>query len=125
MDYKYSAHQKLKQKRQIDLLFAKGKWTSCGNLRVITLDLDKKPQESFEPAGAKTGVSVSKRLFKKAVHRNRVKRLLREAYRHHKSAFASRFGENTLAMIFWISKEMPGDFSSVEENFVMLCKPKN
>lgn len=125
MDYKYSASQKLKQKRQIDLLFAKGKWTSCGNLRVITLDLNKKPQEGFEISGAKTGVSVSKKLFKKAVDRNRVKRLLREVYRHHKPAFAARFGNHSLAMIFWISREMPPDFSSVEENFLKLCKPKN
>ncbi|WP_285269700.1 ribonuclease P protein component [Kaistella rhinocerotis] len=125
MDYKYSAHQKLKQKRQIDLLFTKGKWTSCGNLRVISLDLDRKPQEGSELLGPKTGVSVSKKLFKEAIHRNRVKRLLREAYRHHKPAFAARFGENTLAMIFWISKEMPADFNAVQEDFLMLCKPKN
>ena len=45
---KYPRKEKLKQKREIDLLFAKGKWNFCGNLRIISIDLEKKPQENFE-----------------------------------------------------------------------------
>lgn len=124
MNEKYPAHEKLKQKRQIDLLFANGKWLSAGNLRVISLDLDKKPQEDFEISNQKVGVSVSKKYFKKAVHRNRIKRLLREMYRHNKAEFAARFGEHSLSMIFWVSKEMPDDYERLQQNFLTLCNSK-
>lgn len=124
MNEKYPAHEKLKQKRQIDLLFAKGKWLSAGNLRVISLDLDKKPQEDFEISNQKVGVSVSKKYFKKAVDRNRIKRLLREMYRHNKSEFTARFGERSLSMIFWVSKEMPNDYQLLQQNFLTLCNSK-
>lgn len=124
MSHKYAAYEKLKKKRHIDLLFAKGKWTTGGALRVIALDLDKKPQDDTDVFGPKTGVSVSKKFFKKAVHRNRIKRLLREVYRLHKNTFAERFGNNSIAMIFWISKDLPKDYFAVEQEFLKLCKPK-
>lgn len=124
MNEKYPAHEKLKQKKQIELLFAKGKWLSCGNLRVISLDLDKKPQDDVEVSNLKVGVSVSKKYFKKAVHRNRIKRLLREMYRHNKAEFSARFGERSLSMIFWVSKEMPPDFETLQQNFLTLCNSK-
>ena len=76
-DFKFPREEKLKHKSEIDLLFAKGKWQTCGNLRIISIDLEKKPQEGFLISNQKFGVSVSKRYFKKAVDRNRIKRLLR------------------------------------------------
>ena len=44
-------------------------------------------EETAEP-GLKAGVGVSKRLFRKAADRNRIKRLLREAYRLNKPHLA-------------------------------------
>ena len=76
MTQKYPRKEKLKQKREIDLLFEKGRWLSQGNLRIISLDLEKKPQEDFSLTNQKFGVSVSKKYFKRAVDRNRIKRLL-------------------------------------------------
>ena len=124
MNQKYPTKEKLKQKREIDLLFGKGKWLTCGNLRVISIDLDKKPKEGLIVENQKVGVSVSKRYFKKAVHRNRIKRQLREVYRLNKSIFTSVFGAHSLSMIFWVNSEMPKDFKSLEENFLSLCKSK-
>ena len=124
MNQKYPTKEKLKQKREIDLLFGKGKWLTCGNLRVISIDLDKKPQEGLIVENQKVGVSVSKRYFKKAVHRNRIKRQLREVYRLNKAMFSEVFGTNSLSMIFWVSSEMPRDFKSLEQNFISLCKSK-
>ena len=123
-DFRFPRAEKLKHKREIDLLFAKGKWLSCGNLRIISIDLEKKPQEGFAVSNQKFGVSVSKRYFKKAVDRNRIKRMLREAYRLNKETFTEVFGTQTIAMIFWISKEKPTDYQSLEENFITLCKSK-
>ncbi len=124
MTQKYPRKEKLKQKREIDLLFEKGKWLSQGNLRIIYLDLEKKPQEDFSLTNHKFGVSVSKKYFKKAVDRNRIKRLLREVYRLNKGIYLEHFGTQTLAMFFWVSKEKPTDLKTLEENFLTLCQSK-
>ncbi|MDQ0066996.1 ribonuclease P protein component [Chryseobacterium lathyri] len=116
-NFKYSREEKLKKNTEIALLFEKGKWRSCGNLRIIIL----KDKPNLEVESHKFGVSVSKRYFKKAVHRNRVKRLLRECYRLNKNLFKEAFGEKTLAMMFWVSPEMPAKFQDVEEQFIKIC----
>ena len=121
-DFKLPKEEKLKHKKDIGLLFEKGKWKTCDNVRIITLNLDKKPQEDFSFDNQKVGVSVSKKYFKRAHDRNRIKRLLRECYRLHKDLFVEKFGTNSLSMVFWISKEMPDHFNVVEENFLKLCE---
>ena len=123
-DFKFPKEEKLKHKREIDLLFAKGKWQTCGNLRIISINLEKKPHEDFLISNQKFGVSVSKRYFKKAVDRNRIKRLLRETYRLNKEIFTDAFGKNSISMIFWVSNEKPVSYQSLEENFITLCKSK-
>ncbi|REC48188.1 ribonuclease P protein component [Chryseobacterium pennipullorum] len=114
----YPRAEKLKKNAEISLLFDKGKWRSNGNLRIIILK--DKPSLSIE--SARFGVSVSKRYFKKAVHRNRIKRLLRECYRLNKELFQQAFGEKTMAMLFWVSSEMPPKFQDVEAQFIKLCE---
>ena len=74
----FGKKEKLKSRKQIDELFDKGKSFTVFPLRV---------SYSFAPASApilQAGVTASKRNFKKAVDRNRIKRLLREAYRLQK-----------------------------------------
>ncbi|MCT2408363.1 ribonuclease P protein component [Chryseobacterium antibioticum] len=117
-NFKYSREEKLKKNTEIALLFDKGKWRSCENLRIIIL----KDKPNFPVENHKFGVSVSKRYFKKAVHRNRVKRLLRECYRLNKNLYKEAFGEKTLAMMFWVSSEIPAKFQEVEEQFIKLCQ---
>jgi ribonuclease P protein component len=78
----FSKTEKLKSRKAIDELFARGKSQSIFPIRISYQFL---PIEVNEEAGLKVGVSVSKRNFKKAVDRNRIKRLLREAYRLQKN----------------------------------------
>lgn len=117
-DFKYPKDEKLKKDNEITLLFAKGKWKSCRNLRIIIL----KNHPDLHTENVKLGVSVSKRYFKKAVHRNRIKRLLRECYRLNKDLFKESFGEKTIAMMFWVSNELPEKFQDVEAEFIKLCQ---
>ena len=117
-EFKYPKEEKLKKENEITLLFAKGKWRSSGNLRIIIL----KNHPDLQNENVKLGVSVSKRYFKKAVYRNRVKRLLRECYRLNKDLFKASFGDKTIAMLFWVSNELPEKFQDVEAEFIKLCQ---
>ena len=116
-EFGYSKKEKLKNKTEISMLFEKGKWQTYGNLRIIYFQ-DPLINHS------KMGVSVSKRNFKKAVDRNRIKRLLRESYRLNKVKFHDVFGNGFLAMLFWNSKKFPQNFQEVEKDFLKLCKSK-
>jgi ribonuclease P protein component len=65
-------------------------------------------QETANPLQA--GVTVSSRNFKKAVQRNRVKRVLREVYRLQKLPLQNALisGQKSLALFFiYTSKTMP------------------
>lgn len=116
-NYKYPTEEKLKKKDEITLLFEKGKWKNSGNLRIIIL----KNHPDLPIENVKIGVSVSKRYFKKAVFRNRVKRLLRECYRLNKDLYKEYFGDKTVAMLFWVSPQLPSKYQQVEEEFKKLC----
>jgi ribonuclease P protein component len=75
----FGKQEKLKKKNLIADLFASGKSTSVFPLKMIYLEIDHE-----SPYKILAGVSVSKRNFKKAVDRNRIKRLMRESYRTNK-----------------------------------------
>ena len=79
MDATYSKQEKLKKKKLIELLFQEGQSIKAFPVRLIYL-----PHAHNGPGHFQTGVSVSKKKFKSAVDRNRIKRLLREAYRLEK-----------------------------------------
>ncbi|XMO87955.1 ribonuclease P protein component [Algibacter sp. AS12] len=102
MNYTYGNKEKLKSKKLIDQLFTEGKSVSAYPLRLVYLGtaLDNN-------LIAKTGVSVSKRNFKTAVDRNRIKRLLREAYRLNKSIFFNNLTTQHAFMILYIGKDKP------------------
>ena len=124
MNYKYSRNEKLKQKKEITLLFDKGKWKTCGKIRMIILKSETISSHGIVLENSKIGVSVSKRFFKKATDRNRIKRLLRESYRLNKITFQESFGEKIIVMLFWNSSEKPQHFNEVEKEFLNLCQSK-
>ncbi|MGE5519593.1 MAG: ribonuclease P protein component [Candidatus Dadabacteria bacterium] len=104
--------EKLKSRKQIEEIFLSGKNFGSYPLRVIYKVV---PQENGVPV--KVGVSVSKRYFKKAVHRNRIKRLMREAYRLQKEELVNSLREQQKGLVvFFIynHKELP-NFSTLKE----------
>ena len=68
--------------------------------------MEKAREENEEPV--QILVSVSKRHFKRAVKRNRIKRQIREAYRHHKVILAEEVADDkSLAIAFiWQADEL-------------------
>ncbi|WP_179021432.1 ribonuclease P protein component [Winogradskyella forsetii] len=100
MNFKYSKKDKLKSKKLIEQLFTEGKAVTAFPLKLIYLKTE------FEDGSQlKTGVSVSKRLHKTAVSRNRIKRLLREAYRLNKPRYFNNSSASFAFMILYLSKD--------------------
>lgn len=103
MKLTYNKSEKLKSQKDIEKLFSEGKSVSAYPLRMVYLKNDDK---------LKVGVSVSKRNFRKAVDRIRIKRLLREGYRLNKNMLISNKAGGYTFMILYLSKDMP-DFKLV------------
>ena len=102
MKYSFNKKQKLKSKTLIDKLFAEG-----NSVRTYPLRLVFTPLHLNNGTSTKVGVSVSKRNFKRAVDRNRIKRLMREAYRLNKAEYLGNILTPHAFMILYIGKEMP------------------
>jgi ribonuclease P protein component len=77
--YGFGRKEKLKSRKQIEELFLNGKNFSVYPLRVTYQFLPS------EETVVQVGVTAGKKYFKRAVDRNRIKRLIREAYRLQKN----------------------------------------
>ena len=109
MTFSFPKKEKLKSQKLIDLLFEEGKTMSVYPLRLIYLRTNLPEGVKFQ-----VGVAVPKKKFKSAVKRNRIKRLLREAYRLNKDLIFNN-SEGEFAFLFlYLGKEMPS-YSEVEK----------
>lgn len=100
MSLKYGKKDKLKSKKTIERLFNEGRSITVYPLRLVYLET-----EFYDSSILKTGVSVSKKHHKTAVSRNRIKRLLREAYRLNKQKFFNNSSTSYAFMILYLRKE--------------------
>lgn len=111
----YPKTEKLKKKKHIDLLFSEGKSVSKYPLRLVFAPVSD-AESSFQ-----TGVSVSKRYFKKAVDRNRFKRLLREAYRLNKTLLPTDLNQPYALMFLYQTKDKL-TFAEIQKKMVQLME---
>uniref|UniRef100_UPI0037DC5253 ribonuclease P protein component n=1 Tax=Zhouia sp. PK063 TaxID=3373602 RepID=UPI0037DC5253 len=116
MDFTFSKKEKLKSQKLIGQLFSEGKSVTKFPLKLIYL-----PTTFEDEVTIKTGVSASKRNFKKAVTRNRIKRLLREAYRLNKQQVFNDINTQYAFMILYIGKDIP-DFHLVDDKMKKLLE---
>ena len=72
---------------------------------------------------ASIAVSVGKKRFKRAVKRNRVKRLIRESYRLHKPEFYDKIKDYHVDLLFvFVGKDLP-DYAEIDHSMnILLCK---
>ena len=95
--YTLGKEDKLKSRKIIEQLFKEGKSFSLFPFRIIYL-----LQPAITVGELQAGFSVGTRNFKKAVDRNRIKRLMREGYRLQKNELADsiRAGNRNLQIFF-------------------------
>lgn len=114
MKFTFSKKERLKSTKLIKELFNEGKYLNEYPIRLIYL---KTKFDGGLPI--KAGFSVSKRNFKKAVDRNRIKRLLKEAYRLNKGLYFNNTDNQYALMILYIGNDIP-DFNLINSKIKLL-----
>ena len=102
--YTFKKEEKLKSRKTIEQLFKEGKSFSNFPFRILW-----KLNETSD-AHLQTGFAVGSKHFKKAVDRNRIKRLMREAYRLQKNDLKEQLKKcnKRMAVFFiYIGNELP------------------
>ncbi|MGZ3949637.1 MAG: ribonuclease P protein component [Flavisolibacter sp.] len=107
----FGRKEKLKSRKQIENLFLTGKSFSMFPLRVTY---------KFMPSETSTiqvGVTAGKKYFKRAVDRNRLKRLIREAYRLQKADLTEvlKQKQQSAAVFFMYTGKTLSDFPLIKE----------
>jgi len=117
--FSYGKEEKLKSRKLIEELFAGGRQFSVFPLKVI-FKIVKEPLDF----PVKTGVTVSGKSFRKAVQRNRIKRILREAYRTEKLPLHEAIestNRQVALFIIYIDKTLP-DYLHVKKKMALVIQ---
>jgi ribonuclease P protein component len=108
--FSLNKQERLKSRKQIALLFAEGKRLWVAPLRVYYAISSDAAGISASASALQVGVGVSSKRFKKAVDRNRIKRLIKEAWRLQKNECANALLDQYKKMnvfLIYTGKELP------------------
>lgn len=109
--------ERLKSRKALDLLFSEGKQFHVAPFKLL-YRFEK--EEAIYPL--QFGIGVSARNFKKAVDRNRVKRIVRECYRLQKNELQEKLvSRNMTLQVFMIytARELPS-FEETREKLLSI-----
>lgn len=114
-----SINEKLKSRKVLDALFAEGRVLHGGPVRLLYL-----VQPYVDGFPVKMAVTAPKRAMKFAHDRNRMKRLMREAYRTNKHQLIQycHLKKIGLAILFISRCNTPIDYHVTEEKIILLLK---
>ncbi|CAA6820814.1 MAG: Ribonuclease P protein component [uncultured Aureispira sp.] len=118
LSYTFSKEERLKSRKQIGFLFKNRQSVGSYPLRIFWAETER--EDAKYPVSI--SFSVSKRIFKQAVKRNRHKRLMLEAFRLHKHKLYEKLrSENKQLnlMLIYVGKE-PADFATIEKKYLKL-----
>lgn len=119
----FGKNERMVSRRLMEQLFGGGKSRSMAGfpLRMVYMPVERGAYD----APAQVLVSVSKRHFKRAVKRNRVKRQIREAYRHNKHLLTDALlptPDRALALAFIWQADKLYDTADVEQTMKTLLE---
>ncbi len=109
MELTFPRKERLKSKKLIERLFVEGTSINAYPLKLIYLKAPLSEDVFFQVAAV-----APKKNFKAAVQRNRIKRLIREAYRLNKHFIFNNTEAQYALVILYLGKEMPS-FAQIEE----------
>lgn len=108
-NFSFHKEERLCRKKEIDKLFVEGKSIFVFPVKIIYLET-----QLHTKYRAQVAFTVGKRNFKKAVHRNLIKRRMREAYRLNKSNLYEGLGEKQVAVFFIFTGKTISEYKSIE-----------
>lgn len=118
MRHFFNSSERIRNTKQISYLFSDGKAFFAYPFRVVFLQ-----EETSDKAGLKVVFVVSKRHFKSAVYRNRIRRRMREAWRKSKNVIFSAppSGKCILAAIQYTAAKEEA-YGIMEEKIKLILK---
>ncbi len=114
MNYRLPKNERLHSKKLIKELFDKGSSFFLYPFKVFYLSVD-------EAEGHQVLFSVSKRKIKKAVHRNYIKRRVKEAYRLNKSLILDVSPKKKIIAFVYIAPELE-EFHVIQRKMQKILK---
>lgn len=115
-DVTFPAKEKLKNKKVIEQLFVEGQGITDFPIKLLYI------KSNFDDdTKIKVGVVAPKKKFKSAVKRNRVKRLLREAYRLNKHSVFNKIEGNFAFLFLYLGNTIP-NFDEVDRSINTLLE---
>ncbi|MBR3939566.1 MAG: ribonuclease P protein component [Bacteroidales bacterium] len=126
--YTFSKNERLCSKRLIEYLFEKGQRFVSFPFSVYWCVVSS----DTIPCNAQVLINVSKRKFKRAVDRNRTKRLMRECYRLHKHELYDLLEAKNCKIVLSLSyiQDKKRNYASMDEKYLnmldqLLCAISN
>ncbi len=115
--YKLPKSKKLKSAKLMNLLFAEGTSIFSNPIRFVFLNNQETHQQNFQ-----VGFSVPKRKIRRAVDRNKIKRLMRESFRLHQHKLQTI--DHTAMMWLYTGNQVP-DYKLIEEKMLEIIRQFN
>lgn len=121
MNFGLKKAERLYKRDEFSLLFRAGKKSTAFPIRLIYLVQDA--EDSYSTP-IKCAFSVPKRIFKKAVDRNLLKRKMREAYRLNRLELKDKLKKDKkqLLLTFVYTAKDVRDYSEIENKIILLLQ---